>query len=233
MSKPSNDLSALFRSLRPDETVFQESTGSIARDAEHRWPLFNAIAPSKPQETPALSAQERQRWVSQEKPSNGVRKPALSLPGLSDKMSRGLDKMSLRSAAGTSVVKPAVRRASETSMIEAAPDRSSERSLHARSAPASVEPPETRDSNVGRGFPAPQASGANPMSFGSPEKKEAVVLNTPLTVEVKPSANASGGDSLRSLFNRIGTKAEVVLTQDIVSKPTGTRSAFLDRLGKR
>ncbi len=96
MSKSADDLSALFRSLGPDDSSFQATETAAAREAAQRWPLFQAVSPRKSETTPTLSAQERQRWSHQEQHEGGERKPALSLPGLSDKMARSLSKMSGR-----------------------------------------------------------------------------------------------------------------------------------------
>ena len=94
MSKPAGDLSALFRSLGPDASSFQAAETVAARDVEQRWPLFQAVSPSKSETTPALSTQERERWSQQEKQVGAGRKPALSLPGLSDKLAKSLGRMS-------------------------------------------------------------------------------------------------------------------------------------------
>lgn len=222
MSKPSDDLSALFRSLRPDETTFQESTNTVARDAEQRWPLFKAVAPAKPPETPALSAHERQRWVSQEKTQVGGRKPALSLPGLSDKMSKGLDKMSARTVKNTASVKPAVRREPENALVDRAVERPAERPRSIRvTAPPQVSPPQDHiDSAAKPAF-------VNGSGVGVLDKKPTVLAPAPVMAERERPATGRGDDSLKSIFNRLETKAEVVV------KPAGTRSSFLDRLGKR
>ena len=225
MSKPSDDLSALFRSLRPDETISQASTSTVARDAEQRWPLFKAVAPEKPQETPALTAQERQRWVNQEKPEFSGRKPALSLPGLSDKMSKGLDKMSARSVENTAAVKPAVRRESEDPTAERAFERP-------RSAPIAQAPKpgplENRIVNVAKTLAAEPAvvSGAGSRPF---DKKPAVAGQAPVQAVAERGLPAAGcaDDSLKSIFGRLESKTHVA------AKPPGSRSSFLDRLGKR
>ena len=94
MSKPAGDLSALFRSLGPDASSLQAAETVAARDVEQRWPLFQAVSPSKPETPPTLSTQERERWSQQEKQVGAGRKPALSLPGLSDKLAKSLGRMS-------------------------------------------------------------------------------------------------------------------------------------------
>ena len=223
MSKPNDDLSALFRSLRPDETIFQESTSTVARDAEQRWPLFKAVAPEKPQETPALTAQERQRWVNQEKPEVSGRKPALSLPGLSDKMSKGLDKMSAWSVKNTAAVKPAVRREPASPAAERIFERP-------RSAPIAQAPEagpiENRIVTAAKTLSGGPA-GVSGAGFGPFDKKPAVVAPVPAVEERGLPAVSRGDDSLKSIFGRLESKTHVA------AKPPGGRSSFLDRLGKR
>ena len=93
MSKPADNLSDLFRSLGPDDSSFQVTETATAREAAQRWPLFQAISPNKPETTPTLSTQERERWSQQEKQVGAGRKPPLSLPGLSDKLAQSLSRM--------------------------------------------------------------------------------------------------------------------------------------------
>lgn len=99
MAKVGEYSSTLFRSLRPDDENFQASATAAAREAEQRWPLFKAVSPRKLAPTPVLSAQERTIWSNQEKPSKPERKPALSVPGVSNKMAVNLNKMGGRSTA--------------------------------------------------------------------------------------------------------------------------------------
>ena len=223
MSKPSDDLSALFRSLRPDETTSQERTSTVTRDAEQRWPLFKAVAPEKPQETPALTAQERQRWVNQERPEVSGRKPALSLPGLSDKMSKGLEKMSAWSIKNTASVKPAVRRESGNPAAERVFERP-------RSAPIAESPEASPIEN--RIVTAAKTLSGGPAvvsraGFGPFDKKPAMVAPVPAVEERGLPAVGRGDDSLKSIFGRLESKTHVA------AKPPGGRSSFLDRLGKR
>lgn len=228
MSKPNDDLSALFRSLRPDESAFQENTSTVARDAEQRWPLFKAVAPEKPQDTPALSAQERQRWVNQEKPQVGGRKPALSLPGLSDKMSKGLDKMSVRAVKNTAAVKPAVRREPEMPMVERAVERPVEQPRSIRAATAQqASSPENRAAAAARALPAEPGGVVGGTGLGALDKKPAVLASAPVVPERDLPVAGRGDDLLKSIFSRLESKAE------IAPKPAGNRSSFLDRLGKR
>lgn len=235
MSKPSDDLSALFRSLRPDESVFQENTSSGVRDAEQRWPLFKAVAPQKPQDAPALSEQERQRWASQEKPAAGTRKPALSLPGLSDKMSKNLDKMSGQAAKNTAAVKPATRWESEKHIVEGAMEQPlAQPSEPIRTVLADPVPqtnaPANRVPTVTKILSAVPAAGSR-SGQGVFDEKPARTVPAPMSV---PAAlgrdlpvDGRGDKSLKSIFSRLEAKPEVE------AKPAVKRSSFLDRLGKR
>lgn len=220
MSKPSDDLSALFRSLRPDETTFHTSTGTVARDAEQRWPLFKAVAPQKSQATPPLSAQERQRWINQEKPEVGVRKPALSLPGLSDKMSKGLDRMSVRAVTNTAAVQSGARKEAENPVAE----RAVERPGNIWAALPPTASPTGNRASAARAFASESVGVVGEPGLGLFGKKAAGLA--PVLAERQPPATGRVDDALKSMFNRLETKSEVV------AKSAGNRSSFLDRLGK-
>jgi hypothetical protein len=178
-----------------------------------------------------LSAQERQRWVNQEKPQVGGRKPALSLPGLSDKMSKGLDKMSARAVKNTAAVKPAVRREPEKPVVERAVERPVERPRSIRAASAQqASPPENRAAAAARALPAEPGVVVGGTGLGALDKKPAVLASAPVAPVVPERdlpVTGRGDDSLKSIFSRLESKAE------IAPKPAGNRSSFLDRLGKR
>lgn len=240
MSKPSDDLSALFRSLRPDESVFQENTTSGARDAQQRWPLFKAVAPQKPQDAPALTEQERQRWVNQEKPAVRARKPALSLPGLSDKMSKSLDKMSVQAVKNTAPVKPATRRELEKYAAEGVVEQPlAQLSERAQSESESVEPvtqanaPINRIAAVKKDFSAVPVAGSQ-TGHGVFDKKPTLSGAAQVSIPAVPAVPERdlpvarhGDESLKSIFSRLQAKPEVEI------KPAVKRPSFLDRLGKR
>ena len=238
MSKPSDDLSALFRSLRPDESVFQENASSGARDAQQRWPLFKAVAAQKPQDAPALTEQERQRWVSQEKPAAGPRKPALSLPGLSDQMSKGLGKMSGQVVKNASAVKPATRQESEKFVVERGTDQPLTQPLETAQA-AQPELPPQENALVKRGSTAAKLSSAatavrdrDGLGVFGKNSSAPVLVPTPAPVVVAERDLPAAGrrdSSLKSIFSRLEAKPEVASAVE----PAVKRSSFLDRLGKR
>ena len=243
MPKPSDDLSALFRSLRPDETVLHESSSTSAREAEQRWPLLKILAPQKPLDTPALSEQERQRWVSQEKPAIGIRKPALSLPGLSNKMSTNLGKMSGQMHKNTAAVKPATRWESSTQdkqdfveqalgqKPEQSPVQALERTKTGLADLISQKKAATNQTQKVKNSVSTAPTLGVRGSQGIADKKLAPIVSTPLEksppVQRKLPANGSSDGSLKSIFNRLEAKPEVEV------KPAGKRSPFLERLGKR
>ena len=247
MSKPSDDLSALFRSLRPDESVFREDTSSGVRDAEQRWPLFRAVAPEKPQDTPALSEQERQRWTSQEKPVAGARKPALSLPGLSDKMSKGLGEISGQAVRNTATVKPAKRWEPEEHVVEGAMEepwlQPSERTGTVLAEPVPLaNAPANRVPTATKALSEVPAAGSR-TGLGLFDKKPAPTVPALVSAQIPeipemsempehdaPVAGRSD-ESLKSIFSRLQAKPEV--KPEVEVKPTIKRSSFLDRLGKR
>ena len=207
--KPGEDLSALFRSLRPDDKIFQATLTVAAHEAEQRWPLFRAIAPKKPALTPALSDEDKLRWSHQEKPGTGERKPALSLPGLDDKLTLSLSKMSglpRRSADAPAQAMPALPRKPELAL----PRRAS-------------TPPMT------------ESAGSPDMLLSKPMPVEEPVVEVELVVSGlfgkshdTPSAVAVD-DSLANIFGRLRHKEE----KEVVSKPAAKKSSFMGRLGKK
>lgn len=212
MAKPGDDPSALFRSLRPDNANFRASTTAAAREAEQRWPLFKAVSPKKPEPTPALSAQERQRWSNQERPDVGERKPALSLPGVSTKLAQGLSKMSGRTA--TVADRPAERAQREESSSEVL-----------RGIPKFSQG--TSTANRGLLFSRASAVASDEESQSDGVGLSRTRAAQPPQTEPETTAAAGTEDSLARIFNRLEGKEKVA------GKPINKRAAFLGRLGKR
>lgn len=99
MSTPKDEVSALFRSLGSGAANPPSQPAALAQEAQQRWPLLQAIAPKAPAHSPALTDQEKARWTTPTPANAGGKKPALSRPGLGDKLIKGLEKMSGRSPA--------------------------------------------------------------------------------------------------------------------------------------
>ena len=223
MSKPADNLSALFRSLGPDDTEFRANTHALAQEAEQRWPLFKAVPPRKPEITPILSAQERQRWDIPDRIDNGARKPALSLPGFSDKLARSLGRIAEQAEEAAQAANRKIS-ASPRPALSPVPREVQPAPLPV-AALAKTSP--TSTDNVGLGLfgkinavastPAAVApsdsGGVIPGLFGAP----AEVANTP------PSSG-----TLASVFSRLEGNDKPATHKAIEKRPS-----FLDRLGKR
>lgn len=212
MPKPADDLSALFRSLGPDDSSFKATETAAAREAAQRWPLFQAVSPRKPDATPQLSAQERQRWSHQEQPEGAERKPSLSLPGLSDKMARSLGKMSGRTT-DAPMQNPARRAEPDTPPV-------AQRSL--RSPPQMT----TMESRSALFSTSPQAS-QNLESQGSGLGLFGSTAGGFMASRLSASEATHADDSLAGVFSRLEEKPQVI------DKPSDKKSSFLSRLGKR
>ena len=193
MSQPADKLSGLFRSLRPDDANFQASLNVAAHQAEERWPLLKAISPKKPALTPALSTEERQRWSNQEQPGTRERKPALSLPGLGDKLTQSLSKMGGR--AKIAAAAPLSAEPVEPPPLWRAPARCME-----------APPLET---------PKELAS----MLFSRSLAIESNVTQEPAAPERLMTRVAAADDSLASIFSRLAEPEEVV-SKAVVKRPS-------------
>lgn len=214
MSQPPDKLSGLFRSLRPDDANFRASLNAAAHQAEERWPLLKAISPKKPALTPTLSAEERQHWSSQEQVGSRERKPALSLPGLGDKLTQSLNKMG-----GRTKVIPAASPAPEPAAPQPSP-RAAARHME----PLPTEAPKERPGLL---FSRPKV--VEPSVMPTPEglglfgKKTAEpAVSEPLMTHV-----TAADDSLASIFSRL------IEPEKVADKAAVKRPSFLSRLGKK
>lgn len=212
MSQPADKLSGLFRSLRPDDANFQASLNVAAHQAEERWPLLKAISPQKPALTPVLSTEERQRWSNQEQPGTRERKPALSLPGLGDKLTQSLSKMGGRpkvAAAPLSAepVEPPLWHAPERRMEAPPPEVPRKLASTLFSKSSAIESSVTQ---------APAGLGLFGKKQGEPAAPEHLINRV-----------VAADDSLVSIFSRLAEPEEVV------SKAVVKRPSFLSRIGKK
>lgn len=194
MSQPADKLSGLFRSLRPDDANFQASLNAAAHQAEERWPLLKAISPQKPALTPALSTEERQRWSHQEQPGARERKPALSLPGLGDKLTQSLSKMGGRSTVVTAA--PLFAEPVEPPPLWRAPAKRME-----------VPPPEMPRELASTLFSRPPTVESN------------VVAQEPAAPERLMTRVVAADDSLASIFSRLAEPEEAV-SKALVKRPS-------------
>lgn len=217
MFKPADDLPTLFRSLGPDDSGFKAAETAASREAAQRWPLFQTVSPSKPLTTPTLSTEDRERWSRQEKQAVSGRKPALSLPGLSDKMAESLGRMA--GPKTNAPVKNVAKRAQPTPMpapLPVLPVVQEQRIQPVVNVNACVEPvqnlrpPEVEPERVPWGLEVP---------------KDEVI--EPLAPSLAPPVATPSDNSLASIFNRLEEK------QETTNRTPDTRSSFLTRMGKR
>ena len=218
------NLSTVFRSLGADDSAFMARTKASALEAEQRWPLFRAVAPKKPEDTPLLTEQDRANWNSQEKPQGRERKKTLSVPGLSEKLAKSLEKISAETSREIMSPKHKTRigKTIGPSRFAPAPE------------PVAVFTPEPQEipsmlfrsaPQVPAPFFAEQVAPAAQGLFGRLSTTEPVSGPAPvMPFEAAPP----GDDSLRGIFARIVGEKAVEAAPAV--KP---RSAFLGRLGKR
>lgn len=254
---PGEDLPALFRSLRPDTASFQATLDAAAHEAVQRWPLFKALSPKTPEPTPALSTEERLQWSLQEKPPHAERKQALTRLGLSDKLTKSLDKMS--GLESKTLVAPAP---AAPTLVAPATEHKPERTLPRRNkALATTKPVESpvmlfatpaqtadlqvetkTEAKIEAEAEAEAAAAAEvqvvPTSLGLFGKKAAAEAAAPQVapkVLLKQAEHKAADvempmatdDSLAGIFERLLEKERVV------SKPAIKKSSFLGRLGKK
>lgn len=209
MPKPEDSLSALFQSLGLDDTKFQATTNAAAQEAERRWPLFKAVSSKRPESTPALSAQERPTWSSQDKSEVGACKPPLSMPDLSREQDTSLSKISEPPLAGAAASTAPI---AQESLLSAPPGSDQDFSQEEATA-------KTHSSL----FAAPAV--VQNVEVGGSGLFEKIVAEL-ATAEPDLSAAGHADEPLVSVFSRLQGKGRVV------SKPAERLSSFLGRLGK-
>ena len=99
MTPPPGKMSKLFGALGADESSFDARIKAAANDAKQRWPMFKSIAPESSEATPMLTDMEKDRWSHITPAPVDERPPALSRPGLSAKLYKGLSKIARQTSA--------------------------------------------------------------------------------------------------------------------------------------
>jgi hypothetical protein len=212
-----NNLSALFRTLAPEESDSQAEPKSAAPGVGQEWPLFQVVTPTKPEPTPPLTPQERKRWSLQASVRVESPKPALSMSGLSSKLAQSLSQISERMVSDAAqspepvptpsapLVKPGGRVTKQAMAHVPAPKVGV--SLITKPVPVmESEVLEERGNVVGL--------------FEKPPVQPTLTPNlTPESTEVD--------DSLNGLFSRLAGSEKATI------KPVEKRSSLSSRLGKR
>lgn len=226
MKKTSNNLSALFRSLGPDEAGLEAIAKNAAPKVEKEWPLFKAVPPTEQQPTPPLSSQERKIWSKQAKVNVEVPRPTLSMSGLSSKLAKSLSQISEQMVVEARDMDTDVpeKRSRVNDLFQEKQGNLSARksklggSLSAKSLPA-VEPLEqeediqktevTEKAEPDRSAPAPVSEKAKAKS------------------QIKTQDAGERSDRLANIFSRLEEQEKVVV------KPVEKRSSLSKRMGKR
>jgi len=223
MKKTNNNLSALFRSLGPDETGLEAIAKATAPKVEKEWPLFKAVPPAEQQPTPPLSPQERKVWSKQAKVKTEVPRPTLSMSGLSSKLAKSLSQISEQMTdeeSGTNTAQPekqprvrGLAQSKQDSLSERASSPSSP--LFAKPSPAVELPAQEEESHE---------VGLFERAVTQPVLAQEKARTKPLA---KTQEAAESDDRLANIFSRLEEKEKVAV------KPVEKRSSLSKRMGKR
>lgn len=227
MKKTNNNLTALFRSLGPDEAGLEAIAKVAAPKVEKEWPLFRAVPPTEQQPTPPLSPQERKIWSKQAKAKVEVPRPTLSMSGLSSKLAKSLSQISEQMTAEEGDMDADVpeKRSRVKSPVQAKQDVVTERAsslggtLFAKSSVPMdpVEPEEEKDSQKAALF---EKAAAPQPPAPALEKAKSKTL-------VKTQEVGKSNDRLANIFSRLEEEDKVAV------KPVDKRSSLSKRMGKR
>ena len=206
-----DDLPALFRSLRPDQSALLNETAISAKEAEQKWPLLRNISVKNRDLPPALSNEERLNWAVSETTANmSATRPTLSHPGLGEKIASGLGKMTAK----------AVGVAPQPAAQDAAPAREAPIQAHAAQLPFGTAHQPSPAKHHESTQPVPTTTSNRAVATDSASCQ-------PQAAPLRAAGPAHAEESLAQIFNRLEGKAKPV-----TSRPTKSPS-FLGRLGKR
>jgi hypothetical protein len=224
MKKTNNNLSALFRSLGPDETGLEAIAKAAAPKVEKEWPLFKAVPPAEQLPTPPLSLQERKVWSKQAKVKAEVPRPTLSMSGLSSKLAKSLSQISEQmtveeSDMDTPLAEQPFRmgvlpQSKQDSLLEKASNPAG--SLFVQSPPA-IELLEQVEEGEKIGLFERPPSQSTVLGQGKANPKALA----------KTQGADKGDDRLTNIFSRLEEKEKTVI------KPVEKRSSLSKRMGKR
>jgi hypothetical protein len=226
MANSGDKLTALFRSLGPDDASFHVGVNASVQESEQRWPLFKAVSLARLESTPELSVQERQRWSKHEKSAvEETRKPALSLPALNDKLTISLGKIAEQAAVGAWQPTVSTEQARvHSGFMVGRRDEQPLASNHVSAPNITPTPiPQTPITPIPE-FLRPPVVALN-LEIEPCSLECTAALATDAMSDLPDMDHAD--DSLQSLFGRIQGKEKAAV------KPAEKRSSFFDRLRKR
>jgi hypothetical protein len=215
MTPPPGKMSKLFGALGADESAFDARVKAAANDAKQRWPMFKSLPPESSELPPLLSDTEKDRRAEVAPDSVAPARTALSRPGLSAQLSKGLSKIARQTSAE---VRGSAKRAAplqpEAPVTEPLPPlRVAQRASMAFAAPVEPAP------NLFVAPPSPSEVGLFAKALAS----------APVAAPTPPEALAD--DSLDAIFQRLeGTRSGTVFGEE---KPLARVAGVMSRLGRR
>lgn len=249
MAIPPKNPSALMRSLGADESALDAKLRVSAKEAEQRWPLFRAMAPSKVEIPAAMTAAEKQAWepVAAARPT--ARKPLIARPGISNKLADGL----ARFASTPKKAPSAKARAPEPPNVANETRSPSPKPVAVQSEPEHAAPREkkARDSGLFGATTPQQPPREGFLGQPSPPLSTHSALSTPARaaggllaeatshpaqtrpkakrVDSQPDTPKAGDDSLSAIFDRVEGKA----AKEEQPRSDKAINSVLRRIGKR
>lgn len=246
-------LSQLFKSLQPDQSKLEAVKVAAVQEAQQRWPMFKELAPVRPADTPELSDAEKSHWRAHADMTAARPKPALTVPGLNDRLADSLANFATRKPVPKEPVPPAqtaptasARPLFNTAASQAAPMRApaAEREETTPQAPVarSVMPSMPAEVPLGHtpvvetpdvpAVPAPAVRvppwARTPEKPPTPVMEETLVAAPPVPpTRASEPPRAVQTETLQSLFKRLEGPEKTPV------KPTANRPSFLGRMAKR
>lgn len=209
-----NNLSALFRTLAPEEADAPALAKAASPGVGQEWPLFQVVTPTRPEPTPPLTPQERKRWGAQSSVRIEPVKPVVSMAGLSSKLAKSLNQIS------ESMVDEAAQLTDPVSVP-------AEQPLSKPTQRTSIPVPSPKVGVSLFSKPSPVAESAVQNETGPETSLFKKPLAQPMGAAVPALDNAKTDDSLNAIFSRLSVSESVTI------KPVEKRSTLSTRLGKR
>lgn len=215
MAKPHEEMSRLFRSLESEDAGSQPPAGSAVGAAEQRWPLFKALAPQRPIAPPPLPEQARQPASPRQNPDQ-VRKQALDLPGISEKLALNLQKMAWQPTACATGLRTRETSSTATGIkAEPVPDQQQKQAVTLNNTRRPLF------SGIGEASLKTAQEDSDRTGVLAARDEPRIAAGNGLRIA------ADAGRSLSSIFNRLENR------EDPDRKPAENRRSLLGRLGRR
>ncbi|MDD2923749.1 MAG: hypothetical protein PHW99_01125 [Rhodoferax sp.] len=252
-------LSQLFKSLQPDQSQLEAVKVAAVQEAQQRWPMFKELAPVRPADTPELSDVEKSHWHAHADATAARPKPALTVPGLNDRLAESLNNFATRKPVSKEPALPAqtAPNASARPLFNAATSQPAPVLAPQRVSAAEVEETTTQAPAARPVMPtmpaeAPVSHTPTPVAEASgvpavpapavrvppwartPEKLPApVVEETPVATPPTPPTRAVEPPPAAQAETLQNLFKRLEGPEKTPAKPTASRPSFLGRMAKR